>query len=108
METFSYVILSKGNILLASQETTFSSIYTFAVTLSAEMSPSATIVVYHVGRFGDVLADSLTFPVNGISRNNVSTTLGNHSCFSSERAVTYVERGDSASVVTSFVHLKWE
>lgn len=72
MEVFNYVIISKGNILLAGQETVSSSIYTFAVTLSAEMAPSATIVVYHVGKFGDILADSLTFPVNGIARNNVS------------------------------------
>lgn len=72
MEAFNYVIISKGNIILASHEVTSSSIYTFVVTLSAEMSPSATIVVYHVGHFGDVLADSLTFPVNGILRNNVS------------------------------------
>ncbi len=74
MEVFSYVIISKGNILLAAQEQISSSIYTFAITLSAEMAPSATIVVYHVGKFGDVLADSLTFPVNGISRNNVSAS----------------------------------
>lgn len=72
MDSFNYVITSKGNIIVAGQEGVSSGIYTFAVTLSAEMSPSATIVVYHVGRFGDVLADSITFPVNGISRNNVS------------------------------------
>lgn len=74
MEVFNYVLLSKGIILLASQETTTSNVYTFAVTLSAEMAPSATILVYHVGKFGDVIADSLTFPVNGISRNNVRTS----------------------------------
>lgn len=72
LEVFEYVIISKGIILLASQEFTMSSVYTFEVSLSAEMAPSATIVVYHVGRSGDVIADSLTFPVNGISRNNVS------------------------------------
>lgn len=49
-----------------------STIRTFAVPLSAEMAPVATAVVYHVGHHGDVIADSLTFPVNGISRNNVS------------------------------------
>lgn len=60
-------------ILLTGQEVTHAStIRTFAVTLSAEMAPAATILVYHVGKFGDVVADSLTFPVNGISRNNVS------------------------------------
>lgn len=42
-----------------------------AVTLSAEMAPVATIVVWHVELNGDVTADSLTFPVNGISRNKV-------------------------------------
>lgn len=61
-------------ILLTGQEVTHAStIRTFAVTLSAEMAPAATILVYHVGKFGDVVADSLTFPVNGISRNNVSS-----------------------------------
>lgn len=46
-------------------------IYTMAVTLSAEMAPVATIVVWHTGKYGEVTADSLTFPVNGISRNKV-------------------------------------
>lgn len=72
METFNYVVMSKGIILLAGDETMQNSIRTFAVPLSAEMAPAATIVVYQVGRYGDVVADSLTFPVNGISRNNVS------------------------------------
>jgi hypothetical protein len=39
------------------------------------MAPVATVVVYHVGRYGDIVADSLTFPVNGISRNNVSCSV---------------------------------
>ncbi|KAL4122063.1 hypothetical protein QTP88_014463 [Uroleucon formosanum] len=71
LESFDYILLSKGLILLTGQEVTHAStIRTFAVTLSAEMAPAATILVYHVGKFGDVVADSLTFPVNGISRNN--------------------------------------
>lgn len=73
METFNYIVMSKGIILLAGDETMQNSIRTFAVPLSAEMAPAATIVVYQVGRYGDVVADSLTFPVNGISRNNVRT-----------------------------------
>lgn len=74
LESFDYIMLSKGMILLTGQEVTHAStIKTFAVTLSAEMAPAATILVYHVGKFGDVVADSLTFPVNGISRNNVSS-----------------------------------
>lgn len=35
------------------------------------MAPAATIMVYHVSKYMEVVADSLTFPVNGISRNNV-------------------------------------
>lgn len=45
---------------------------TMAIALSAEMAPVATIVVWHVGKYGQVQVDSLTFPVNGISRNKVS------------------------------------
>lgn len=47
------------------------SITTMAIPLSADMAPVATIVVWSIGRYGDVTADSLTFPVNGISRNKV-------------------------------------
>lgn len=86
METFNYIVMSKGIILLAGDETMQNSIRTFAVPLSAEMAPAATIVVYQVGRYGDVVADSLTFPVNGISRNNVRTIfylLCSYSCISS-------------------------
>lgn len=72
MEAFNYVIMAKGTILLAGQENMQDSIRTFAVSLSAEMAPIATVVVYNIERTGVVVADSLTFPVNGISRNNVS------------------------------------
>ena len=72
MEVFNYIIMSKGIILINGEEKMQNTIRTFAVTLSAEMAPVATVVVYHVGRYGDIVADSLTFPVNGISRNNVS------------------------------------
>lgn len=71
IEKFNYLIISKGSVLLTGDEVMESSICTMAVTLSAEMAPVATIVVWHVERNGDVTADSLTFPVNGISRNKV-------------------------------------
>ena len=75
MEVFNYIIMSKGIILINGEEKMQTTIRTFAVTLSAEMAPVATVVVYHVGRYGDIVADSLTFPVNGISRNNVSCSM---------------------------------
>ncbi|XP_076370636.1 CD109 antigen-like isoform X2 [Tachypleus tridentatus] len=72
---FSYVVISKGTILLAGQEEMTSSIKTFAVALSPEMAPTATIVIYHVARRGVVVADSLTYPVDGFSRNNFTVSL---------------------------------
>lgn len=71
LETFNYVVMSKGMILLSGQENMQATVRTFSVPLSVEMAPTATVVCYHVGRYGDVSVDSLTFPVNGISRNNV-------------------------------------
>ena len=59
-------------IIYGGTETVASSIKTFAVALSAEMAPSTSIVVYHVAPDGEVVSDSLTFPVNGISRNKVA------------------------------------
>lgn len=72
MELFNYVVMAKGMILLTGQENMQATVRTFAIPLSPEMAPAATVLVYHVGHYGDVTADSLTFPVNGISRNNVS------------------------------------
>ncbi|XP_046595942.1 CD109 antigen isoform X1 [Neodiprion lecontei] len=70
IDDFNYIIMSKGSILLHQQETMQDNIRTFSIPLSPEMAPVATAIVYHVGRYGEVIADSLTFPVNGISRNN--------------------------------------
>ncbi|XP_012233435.2 CD109 antigen [Linepithema humile] len=77
IETFNYIIMAKGIILLAGEEHMQNSIRTFAIPLSPEMAPVATAVVYYVGRYGDVVADSLTFPVNGISRNNFTVFINN-------------------------------
>lgn len=78
METFNYIVMSKGIILLAGQENMQNTIRTFAITLSAEMAPVATVVVYNIDRRSEVVADSLTFPVNGVSRNNVNCSLLTH------------------------------
>jgi hypothetical protein len=76
-ELFSYVIISKGIILVTGREEMTSSIKTFAVSLSPEMAPSSTILIYDIARGGEVITDSLTFPVDGISRNNFTVTLNN-------------------------------
>lgn len=77
IDAFNYIIMSKGIILLSGQDDMQHNIRTFAVPLSPEMAPVATAVVYYVGRYGEVIADSLTFPVNGISRNNFTVLINN-------------------------------
>lgn len=77
IEKFNYLIISKGIVLLTGDEVMESSICTMAVTLSAEMAPVATIVIWHVENSGDVTTDSLTFPVNGISRNKFAVFINN-------------------------------
>ncbi|XP_042896102.1 CD109 antigen isoform X6 [Parasteatoda tepidariorum] len=77
VEQFSYLILSKGIVLFSGVEEMPASIKTFAVPLSSEMAPTASIVVYDIAREGEVVADSLTFSVDGISRNNFTVTLNN-------------------------------
>jgi len=77
MDRFTFLIMSKGIILLSGSENMDATIRTFAISVSPEMAPAATIVVYHVSKYNEVVADSLTFPVNGISRNNVSLCSAN-------------------------------
>jgi CD109 antigen len=71
VESFSYVVLAKGVVLYAGQERMASTIHTMALTLSPEMAPAATVLVYQPTSRGVALADALTFPVDGISRHNV-------------------------------------
>ncbi|XP_046661974.1 CD109 antigen isoform X3 [Homalodisca vitripennis] len=85
METFNYIVMSKGIILLAGQETMQNTIRTFAITLSAEMAPVATVLVYNIDRRSEVVADSLTFPVNGISRNNFTVFINNRKARTGEK-----------------------
>ncbi|ODM98885.1 hypothetical protein Ocin01_07797 [Orchesella cincta] len=77
MDRFSYLIMSKGVILLSGSEVMDATIRTFAISVAPQMAPAATIVVYHISRYGDVVADSMNFPVNGISRNNFTVEINN-------------------------------
>ncbi|CAG5055792.1 unnamed protein product [Parnassius apollo] len=49
------------------------------------MAPVCTLLVWAAQRRGHVLADSLTFPVNGISRNNFTVSINNRKHRSGER-----------------------
>jgi CD109 antigen len=75
LESFSYIVVAKGLVLYASQERMLSTVHTLALTLSPEMAPAATVLVYQPTTRGVTLADSLTFPVDGISRHNVSSMI---------------------------------
>lgn len=77
IDAFNYIIMSKGIILLAGEDNMQHNIKTFAIPLSPEMAPVATALVYYVDLYGEVVADSLTFPVNGISRNNFTVFINN-------------------------------
>lgn len=85
IEAFNYVLMSKGIVLLSGQETMQEGIRTMAITLSAEMAPVSTVVVWHIGQQGLIVADSLTFPVNGISRNNFTVFINNRKARTGER-----------------------
>lgn len=85
MESFNYILMSKGIVLLNGQENMQEGIRTMALTLSAEMAPVATVVVWHIAQHGLIVADSLTFPVNGISRNNFTVYINNRKARTGER-----------------------
>ncbi|XP_026496456.1 CD109 antigen [Vanessa tameamea] len=85
METFNYVLMSKGIIITSGQEVMQEGVRTFAVSVSAEMSPVATLLVWAHRRRALVLADSLTFPVNGVSTNNFTVHVNNRKHRTGER-----------------------
>ncbi|XP_066263111.1 CD109 antigen [Euwallacea similis] len=77
IEKVNYLIIAKGIVLVTGDQDMDDFVSTMPIVLSAEMAPSATIVVWHVGRYGDLTVDSLTFPVNGISRNKFKVVINN-------------------------------
>ncbi|XP_002027253.2 CD109 antigen [Drosophila persimilis] len=85
LEEFNYLIMSKGVIIVNDRETITEGIKTIAVVLSAEMAPMATMVVWKITQQGQVVADSLTFPVNGISRNNFTVYINNRKARTGEK-----------------------
>ncbi|XP_020296653.1 CD109 antigen [Pseudomyrmex gracilis] len=101
IEIFNYIIMSKGTILLTGEENMQHDIKTFAIPLSPEMAPVATVVVYKVGRYGEVVADSMTFPVNGISRNNFTVFINNKKARTGEQVEVAIYGEPGAYVALS-------
>ncbi|KAL3286714.1 hypothetical protein HHI36_001209 [Cryptolaemus montrouzieri] len=77
IDSFNYIIISKGIVLLTGEQDMNDFVSTMAIGLSAEMAPVATMIIWHVSRYGFVTVDSLTFPVNGISRNKFKVFINN-------------------------------
>ncbi|XP_022654338.1 C3 and PZP-like alpha-2-macroglobulin domain-containing protein 8 isoform X2 [Varroa destructor] len=71
VESFQYLVMSKGVIIRSGVEAMTSSIRTFAITLTKDMAPRAVIIVYDLTADDKLLADSLEFPVDGIAMNKV-------------------------------------
>ncbi|XP_045452691.1 CD109 antigen [Melitaea cinxia] len=69
MESFNYVLMSKGIILSSGQEIMQEGVRTFALSLPAAAAPVATLLVWAHRRRALVLADSLTFPVDALAGN---------------------------------------
>ena len=66
-------IVSKGKILVTKTVAMSSNQETFSEMMTAEMSPTARLVVYYIGTASDeMIADSLSFYVNTSAASNVS------------------------------------
>ncbi|KAG1649942.1 CD109 antigen [Nymphon striatum] len=77
IDSFHYVVMSKGIIQSSATESVEGYnkiIHSFAVPVSPAMSPSATLVVYTIFN-NEVISDSVTVPVNGISRNLITSNI---------------------------------
>ncbi|XP_043245415.1 CD109 antigen-like [Amphibalanus amphitrite] len=78
MERFAYVVMSKGLLLYANQETmtqTGRTVHTLSLPVSSEMAPTFKVLVYHVTEDGEVLSDAITLPVEGIGSGAVDLKL---------------------------------
>ncbi|XP_042213472.1 CD109 antigen-like [Homarus americanus] len=79
IDSFHYLIMAKEMILYASKEeldrTSRSSVKTVSVPVSSEMAPAFKIIVYHLTQNYEIISDSLTVPVDGISRHKVKLVM---------------------------------
>lgn len=68
--------MSKGLLLLAdSMDAALDGATTFAIPVSAEMSPAFRLVVLGVTRQGEIVSDAVWVPVEGLSMHKVYTKL---------------------------------
>ncbi|KAJ4443778.1 hypothetical protein ANN_05556 [Periplaneta americana] len=78
IDSFQYMVLSKGILLYADQQIVRSSgptITTFALPVARNMAPGFRLLVYHVTLKGELVADSTFVPVNGFNEYNITLTV---------------------------------
>ncbi|KDR15355.1 CD109 antigen [Zootermopsis nevadensis] len=69
LQSFQYVVLTKGLLLFADKQTVESpgSTTTFALPIDQNMAPGFTLLVYHVTLHAELIADSMFIPVIGFN-----------------------------------------
>ncbi|XP_050694367.1 pregnancy zone protein-like [Eriocheir sinensis] len=75
LDKFRYILLSKGMVIEAGQQTMEASLKTFPLPLTPEVAGVATVVVYTIGRDETLVADALTFPVDALTRKGLHVAL---------------------------------
>ncbi|XP_066991727.2 CD109 antigen isoform X2 [Anabrus simplex] len=78
ISSFQYVIISKGLLLYAGEESVNDAtptITTFAVPVSVGMTPAFRVVVYHITRQGEIVADSVLMAVDGFTQYKISLVM---------------------------------
>ncbi|CAB3361002.1 Hypothetical predicted protein [Cloeon dipterum] len=76
VENVLYMVVSKGILLIADTiEPHYGGATTFAVPVSAEMSPAFRLVVLGVTRQGEIVSDAVWLPVEGISMHKAKLAL---------------------------------
>ncbi|ROT84489.1 TGF-beta-1-binding protein [Penaeus vannamei] len=75
LEKFRYILLSKGMVIEAGQQSMEASLRTFPLPLTPELAGLATVAVFSAGRDGDLVADALTFPVDALTRKGLGVSM---------------------------------
>ncbi|KAL7646788.1 UNVERIFIED_CONTAM: hypothetical protein RMT77_002043 [Armadillidium vulgare] len=99
---FDYMVMAKNMILYAARENIDSSsqasVKTISIPVSSEMAPSFTIVVYYMTQENEIISDSLTVPVDSISRHKVRL----HINMDKDHTLNTVEMGTYSSAGSFF------
>ena len=101
MKSFKYIVVSKGNILVTGEELVtgmLRSVTTFSVSLSPEMSPSCNIIVYHITSDGEIVADSVSLPIQGINRAKLTLKVNLNQDRSGD-VIEFIPHLDKASII---------